>query len=372
MRLPDLVDSPDAQYKPATVEPVVGEKEEEDVVDEMYGQLMAVLTGVWRQVEGLADRADPSSYVFLLVVLVSLTLIMILSWICRTRWRTILLQRRWDLWRHRHELWQLRRDLWSRTRRCPTTPPSTPVRSATPGQQTESEDPGRYLTPVRSSGAQGRRLFGSTSPSSPEHTYEEMSSRILGEEQCPANTESVRIILSHDLQRVLSSFNGQFVRLLGRQQNLHLPLTADGAGEEGEDQSSECGAGVGAQENPQRMDGIQGELDATREQGGSTEVLEGSEQGSFPPLRRWSRVCDAGVALLLQDEVKEEVSEPTVSAGSLPVPAEGLIQEPKSGEVGDSRRGRSRAGQRRRGRARGSSPGRGDVRELRRGRQYRT
>ena len=371
MRLPDLVESPDAQYKPATVEPVVADHEE-DVVDEMYGQLMAVLTGVWRQVEGLADRADPSSYMFLLVVLVSLTLIMILSWICRTRWRTILLQRRWDLWRHRHELWQLRRDLWSRTRRCPTTPPSTPVRSATPGQQTESEDPGRYLTPVRSSGAQGRRLFGSTSPSSPEHTYEEMSSRILGEEQCPANTESVRIILSHDLQRVLSGFNGQFVRLLGRQQNLHLPLTADGAGEEGEDQSSECGAGVGAQENPQRMDGRQGELEATREQGGSSEVLGGSEQGSFPPLRRWSRVCDAGVALLLQDEVKEEVSEPTVSAGSLPVPAEDRIQEPKSGEVGDSRRGRSRAGQRRRGRARGSSPGRGDVRELRRGRQYRT
>ena len=371
MRLPNLVGGPDAQYKPATVEPVVADHEEEDVVDEMYGQLMAVLTGVWRQVEGLADRADPSSYVFLLVVLVSLTLIMILSWICRTRWRAILLQRRWDLWRHRHELWQLRRDLWSRTRRCPTTPPSTPVPSATPVQQTESEDPGRYLTPVRSSGAQGRRLFGSP-PSSPEHTYEEMSSRILGDEQCPANTESVRIILSHDLQRVLSGFNGQLVRLLGRQQNLHLPLTADGAGEEGEDQSSECGAGVGAQENPQRMDGIQGELDATREQGGSTEVLEGSEQGSFPPLRRWSRVCDAGVALLLQDEVKEEVSEPTVSAGSLPVPAEDRIQEPKSGEVGDSRRGRSRAGQRRRGRARGSSPGRGDVRELRRGRQYRT
>ena len=370
MRLPDLVESPDAQYKPATVEPVVADHEE-DVVDETYGQLMAVLTGVWRQVEGLADRADPSTYMFLLVVIVSVTLIMILSWICRTKWRAILLQRRWDLWRHRHELWQLRRDLWSRTRRCPTTPPSTPVRSATPGQQAESEDPGRYLTPVRSNGAQGRRLFGSP-PSSPEHTYEEMSSRILGEEQCPANTESVRIILSHDLQRVLSGFNGQFVRLLGRQQNLHLPLTADGAGEEGEDQSSECGAGVGAQENPQRMDGKQGELEATREQGGSSEVLGGSEQGVFPPLRRWSRVCDAGVAPLLQDEVKEEVSEPTVSAGSLPVPAEDRIQEPKSGEVGDSRRGRSRAGQRRRGRARGSSPGRGDVRELRRGRQYRT
>ena len=383
MRLPDLIDSPDAEYEPATVEPVVGEKEEEDVVDELYGQLMAVLTGVWRKVEGLADRADPSSYVFLLVILVSLTLLMVLAWLCRSRWRTILLQRRWDLWQHRHDLWQLRRDLWSRTRRCPTTPPSTPVRPATPGQQRaneetrESPDPGRYLTPVRSSGARGRRLFESTSPSSPAHIYEDMSSRNLGEVQCPVNTESVRIILSSDLQRVLSSFNGQFVRLLGRQQNLHLPLTADGAGEEEEDQSSECGAGVGAQENQPRMDGRQGEeLEATKEQGGSSEVSGESEQGSFPPLRRWSRVCDAEVSLLLRDEIKEEVIEPTVSAESLQVPAEDVIQEPKSGEVEDSRRGRSRGGrrggQRRRGRAQGSSPGvGGEIKELRSGRRYR-
>ena len=124
------------------------------------------------------------------------------------------------------------------------------------------------------------------------------------------------------------------------------------------------------------MDGRQGELEATKEQGGSSEVLRESEQSSFPPLRRWSRVCDAEVSLLLRDEIKEEVVEPTVSAESLQVPAEDVIQEPKSGELEESRRGRSRGGrrgeQRRRGRARGSSPGvGGEVKELRSGRRYR-
>ena len=174
---------------------------------------------------------------------------------------------------------------------------------------------------------------------------------------------------------MLSSFNGQFVRLLGRQQNLHLPLTADDAGEAEDGQSSECGAGVGAQENQPMMDGRQGELEATKEQGGSSEVLRGPEQSSFPPLRRWSKVCDAEVSLLLRDEIKEEAVEPTVSAESLQVPAEDVIQGPESGGLGESRRGRSRGGrrgeQRRQGRARDSSPRVSGETELRSSRRYR-
>ena len=369
MRLPGLVPSPDAVLKP------VGPGDQ-SIADEVYKQLLLMIEKVWRISRQLPSRRDPSQLLLVLVILASLTVLAAVAWMFRGRVWSVVLRRRGSGVAGRRVL--------------PTapvlTPPPRPARQQRDVATGASPAHG-YVTPV------GRRLFR-TPPSATQDGYEDMT-RIQPD---PARREPAGIVLCQQLQDLLVTdvrrvlrLDWQWIRFLNRVHTPQVPLLEvleeeDSAGEDGR-----LGEG---EESLSQEDGRQGEVLVQEGQGGllaAVEMVAGGvevhqqedggetveqgvirpEQSSYPPLRRWPRIPDSQLSLLMRDEVKECGADEE-DAESLQVPAEDVIQGPGSGQ-GEPRRGRGRGGrrgeQRRRGRARGSSPGvSGGTRS---GRRYR-
>ena len=365
MRLPGLVDGPDAVLKPVS-------PGDQSIADEVYRQLLTMIGKVWHITKQLTSRRDPSQLLLALMILASLTVLAAMAWLFRGRVWSVILRRR--------------RSGVGRRRGLPTapvvTPPPRPARQQRDVATGASPAHG-YLTPV------GRRLFR-TPCASPDDEYEDMS-RILPD---PARRVPVGIVLCQELQdllvtdvRRLLRLDWQWTRLLNRVGTPRVPLLEvleeeDSAGEDGR-----LGAGA---ESRSREDSRQGKeqggllaavemvadgVEIHQQEGGDEAVEQGvvrPVQSPFPPLRRWPKVSDSELSLMMRDEIKEcgAVEE---DVKSLQVPAEDVIQGPESG-VGESRRGRGRGArrgeQRRRGRARGSSPGVSDGTQLRSGRRY--